>query len=149
MFISPEDIIILITTFLNHDIYDNCDESLKNFLITNKYNYQFVKKVKLEFLKLKIPKNKIKYFNCRYLCTKSCKIDKKIIKMLVNTIRNKNKKNNIFKNNYLEKKMNNSLYLHFNTENECDIFIKYSFYNFNFKFGNTCCDGKGIQVIFI
>ena len=145
MFISPEDIIILITTFLNHDIYDNCDESLKNFLITNKYNYQFVEKVNLKFLKLKIPKNKIKYFNCRYLCTKSCKIDKKIIKILVNTIKRKNSKN---KKNYLEKMMNNSLYLHFNTENECDIFIKYSFFNFNFKFGNKCCSGTGIEVIF-
>jgi hypothetical protein len=72
--------------------------------------------------------------------------DIKIIKMLVNTIKRKKRKNS---KNYLEKKMNNSLYLHFNTENECDIFIKYSFYNFNFKFGNRCCDGKGIQVIFI
>jgi hypothetical protein len=147
MFISPEDIIILITTFLNHDIYANCDESLKNFLLTNKYNYQFVKKVKLNFLKLKIPKNQIKYFKNRYLCTKSCNIDKDIIKFLVSTIRNKNRSKG--KKDFPKEKMNNSLYLHFNTENECDIFIKYSFYNFNFKFGNRCCEGTGIQVIFI
>ena len=149
MFISPMDIIISITTFLNHDIYVNCDESLKNFLLTNKYNYQFVKEVKLNFLKLKIPKKQIKYFNCNYLCTKSCNIDKKIIKMLVSTIRNKNrknKKNSKIKKDYLNDKMNNYIYLHFETDKKCDIFKRYSSSNFNFRFGNVCCDGKGIKV---
>ena len=146
MFISPKDIIISITTFLNHDIYVNCDESLKNFLLTNKYNYQFVKEVKLNFLKLKIPKKQIKYFNCNYLCTKSCNIDKKIIKMLVSTIRNKNRKNSKNKKDYLNDKMNNDIYLHFETDKKCDIFKRYSSYNFNFRFGNVCCGGKGIQV---
>jgi len=152
--ITEDGIIIYIMSFL--DRVTCCkNSSVFNFSITNKHYLTLLKQQKLFSTK------KIKYFkltdnikkllnnDLASICSKCKKIDHKGLEFLIRECKNYFYNHNYFRFSSLPLDKDNGFYIHFKCDKNSLTFRKYCITSLpNLNIGNTCCGGKGFQIIF-